>query len=108
MNSVITTISIFHKDFPASCLVDPESDHCWYGECKHQNCGFVHTYNIPADKDELRESSIEWFKREEMFGPFCSVKVRVYRDSTVNLHKVSSHKESIIALKKRPVKICFS
>ena len=55
LHSHVPTISIYSKEFSASCLVDLTADSCWYGECEHGNCGFQYVYRLPEDND-LKEA----------------------------------------------------
>ena len=61
------TIPIYSREFPASCLVDPTADSCWYRECEHSNCGFQYVYCLPEDND-LKEAHAKWFRWEEING----------------------------------------
>ena len=54
LHSHIADIPIYNKDFPASCLIAPDTDSCWYDECEHQNCGFEYVYPFPDD-DNFKE-----------------------------------------------------
>lgn len=40
INIHIPDIPSYSTDFPASCLLDPGSDLCWFGNCSHDSCGF--------------------------------------------------------------------
>ena len=67
LHSHIADIPIYNKDFPASCLIAPDTDSCWYDECEHQNCGFECVYPFPDD-DNLKEKYVKWFRWEDVNG----------------------------------------
>ena len=67
LHSHVPIILIYSKEFPASCLVDPTADSCWYGESEHGSCGFQYVYHLPEDSD-LKEAHAKWFKWEEING----------------------------------------
>lgn len=67
LHSYIAGIPIYSKDFPASCLIAPNMERCWYNECQHQDCGFEYVYSFPKDYD-LRTKCAKWLKWEEANG----------------------------------------
>jgi len=61
--SAVASVLSYYKDLAASCLVNPEQDFCWFGECDHENtCGFDVKYTLP---DEDVEKNAKWMKRED-------------------------------------------
>ena len=67
LHSYIPGISIYSEDFPASCLIAPDTDSCWYDECQHKDCGFEYVYPFPTD-DDLKTKCANWLKWEEVNG----------------------------------------
>ena len=58
-------IPTYSTDFPASCLRDPESDSCWFGECCHDDCGFSAVYSLT---DEVKDVDAKWFRWQKVSG----------------------------------------
>ena len=54
----------YSSSFPGSCIIDPNSEYCWYGRCTHSECGFEQRYPEPENIE--REAS--WKKWEEVKG----------------------------------------
>ena len=45
----ISDIPSYTTEFSSSCLLDPESDLCWFGKCTHNGCGFAVKYSLPEN-----------------------------------------------------------
>ena len=67
LHSYCPSIPLYKTEFPASCLVDPVDEKCWFSECRHESCGFQGTYTLPED-DEFRQTSVKWKKWTETDG----------------------------------------
>ena len=58
-------IPVYSTDFPASCMLNPESDLCWFGNCSHDGCGFEEKYPLP---DTVNNLPAKWMKWQEANG----------------------------------------
>ena len=67
VHSYIPGVSIYSKDFPASCLIAPDNDSYWYDECQDKDCGFEYVYPFPTD-DDLKTKCAMWLKWEDVNG----------------------------------------
>ena len=62
IHSHVPGIPVYSTDFPASCMLNPESDLCWFGNCSHDNCGFEEKYPLP---DTVKNLPAKWMKWQE-------------------------------------------
>lgn len=60
----------YTTDFPATCLLTQEEDDCWYGECKHEKCGFQWKYM----SDNVGNETSTWMRWKEVNGKVIKVK----------------------------------
>ena len=60
VNKHVPGIPSYSKDFPASCLADPESDLCWFGKCSHNGCGFKARYELPPAVGDEKAKWMQW------------------------------------------------
>ena len=67
LHSKVPQIPSYSKDFPGSCLAEPENDGCWFGECSHDDCGFCDKYPLPGD---IIGENAKWFRWEEVNGRY--------------------------------------
>lgn len=59
------SIPSYSTIFPASCLRDPESDSCWFGNCCHDGCGFPAAYSLP---DKVKVLDAKWLRWQKVNG----------------------------------------
>ena len=65
INIHVPDIPSYSTDFPASCLLDPGSDLCWFGNCSHDSCGFEAIYPLP---DTVKNFPAKWMTWQEANG----------------------------------------
>ena len=89
LHSYVPEISIYSKDFPAFCLIAPDTVSCWYDECHHNDCGFEYVYPFPAD-DDLKTKGAKWLKWEKVNGQTAK------NEQSGTLFELYQHTETII------------
>ncbi|CAB4004221.1 Hypothetical predicted protein [Paramuricea clavata] len=65
IHSHVPGIPVYSTDFSASCVLNPESDLCWFGNCSHDGCGFEEKYPLP---DTVKNLPAKWMKWQEANG----------------------------------------
>ena len=65
IHSYIPNIPSYSTEFSSSCLLEPEGDLCWFGECTHNGCGFAAKYSLP---DNVKDSRAIWMRWQENNG----------------------------------------
>ena len=53
-------IPVYSTDFSALCVLNPESDLCWFGNCSHDGCGFEEKYPLPVTVKNLTAKWMKW------------------------------------------------
>ena len=70
IHSHIPDIPSYTTEFPSSCLLEPEGDLCWFGECTHNGCGFAAKYSLP---DNVKDSRATWMQWQENNGRMAKI-----------------------------------
>lgn len=73
IHTVISSIPKYTSEFPATCVLSPESESCWFGECRHNACGFTHMYPVP--ENALMGKATKWMQWKEVNGHLAKCEV---------------------------------
>ena len=83
IHNYLPTIPTYNKEFSTTCIISPEEESYWLGECKHEFFGFQHIYPKP-DNADLLQKVVKWFKWEENNGRIAKLEQTGTLDSLYN------------------------
>ena len=67
----ISDITSYTTEFSSSCLLEPESNLCWFGKCAHNGCGFAAKYSLP--ENIVKDSRDTWMRWQENNGRIAKI-----------------------------------
>jgi hypothetical protein len=92
IHSHVPGIPVYSTDFSASCVLNPESDLCWFGNCSHDGCGFEEKYPLP---DTVKNLPAKWMKWQEANGRLAKLentgRVQDLYDHICSMSKFLAH-----------------